>query len=151
MPGINGKMSEFNAAFGLLQLKGVDEAIRRRRAVDVRYREGLAAIEGIHCLPTAGEAQVNFAYFPIMVRPEFPLSRDKLYQRLAAANIHGRRYFFPLISDFPMYSNLPSAAPANLPVARAASNSILCLPMSSNLELDDVDRVVSCIADARRA
>jgi len=82
-----------------------------------------------------------------MVRPEYPLSRDALYQKLRDSEIHVRRYFYPLISDFPMYRNLPSATPENLPTARAAADRVLCLPMSSNLSMDDAKRVVSCIRD----
>jgi dTDP-4-amino-4,6-dideoxygalactose transaminase len=90
----------------------------------------------------------NFAYFPVTVGPEYPLARDALYQRLKDANIFARRYFYPLISDFPMYRNLASAAPANLPKARKVADTILCLPMSSNLADADVDRVVAVIAGA---
>jgi len=146
LPGINGKMSEFNAAFGLLQLKRLDAALERRRQIDARYREGLKDVEGIFCVPRAGEKVVNYAYFPIMVRPGYRLGRDALYQKLCDHQIFGRRYFYPLISDFPMYRNLASAAPANLPNARKVADSILCLPMSSNLRDEDVDRVVSCVA-----
>jgi dTDP-4-amino-4,6-dideoxygalactose transaminase len=146
LPGINGKMSEFNAAFGLLQLKRIGEALERRKAIDARYRKGLKGVKGIFCLTDSGEKIANFAYFPIMVRPGYPLVRDALYQKLHDNKIHARRYFYPLISDFPMYRNLASAAPANLPNARAVAESILCLPMSSNLRDEDIDRVVSCIA-----
>ena len=146
LPGINGKMSEFNAAFGLLQLKRMAEALERRRMVDAQYRDRLKDVEGIACMPDAGEEVANFAYFPIMVGPAYPLSRDGLYEKLRGSNIFARRYFYPLISDFPMYRNLASAAPANLPNARRVAESILCLPMSSNLRDEDIERVVSCIA-----
>jgi dTDP-4-amino-4,6-dideoxygalactose transaminase len=146
LPGINGKMSEVNAAFGLLQLKRLDAALERRRAVDARYRVGLAAVKGITCLEPTDEKVANHAYFPVLVRPPYPLDRDGLYEKMRAQNIFPRRYFYPLISDFPMYRNLASAAPANLPVARKVAESVLCLPMSSNLADEDVDRVVDCIA-----
>jgi dTDP-4-amino-4,6-dideoxygalactose transaminase len=146
LPGINGKMSEFNAAFGLLQLKRIDAALERRAAIDAQYRAGLAGIDGIFYLPDAGEKVANYAYFPIMVRPEYPLSRDALYQKLRDNKVFARRYFYPLISDFPMYRSLSSAAPANLPNARLVAETIICLPMSSNLRDEDVERVVSCIA-----
>src|SRR6266513_1594909 len=142
--GIKGKMSEINAAFGLLQLKGIDAAVQRRKAIDAHYRKRLAAVKGIHCLPDSGEKVANYAFFPILVRPEYPLSRDALYQELRDNGIHVRRYFYPLISDLPMYRNLPSAMPANLATARAAANSVLCLPMSSNLSVDEAERVVAC-------
>jgi dTDP-4-amino-4,6-dideoxygalactose transaminase len=146
--GINGKMSEFNAAFGLLQLKRLAAAVDRRRAIDARYRAGLKGVAGIRCMAPGSEKVPNFAYFPVTVGPEYPLARDALYQRLKDANIFARRYFYPLISDFPMYRNLASAAPANLPKARKVADTILCLPMSSNLADADVDRVVAVIAGA---
>jgi dTDP-4-amino-4,6-dideoxygalactose transaminase len=131
----------------LLQLKGLDAALQKRKAIDAHYRKRLARVKGIHCLSDAGEKVVNYAYFPIMVRSEYPLSRDALYQKLRDHEIYVRRYFYPLISDFPMYQDLPSAKPPNLPTARAAANSVLCLPMSSNLSVDDAERVVGCISN----
>lgn len=144
-PGINGKMSEIMAAFGLLQLKGIDEALQRRQAIDARYRAALAGVAGIDCLP-AMEGRANYAYFPILVRPEYPLDRDALYQKLRDNGIHGRRYFYPLISDFPMYRGMPSAAPANLPVARAAAEQVICLPIYPALHDDEVDCIIGMIA-----
>ena len=120
-PGINGKMSEFNAAFGLLQLKGIDVALQKRKAIDARYRNGLADAKGIRCLEDAGESVANYAYFPILVQPEYPLSRDALYQKMKDNGIYVRRYFYPLISDFPMYRSLPSAAQSNLTVGDQGS------------------------------
>ncbi len=145
-PGINGKMSEFNAALGLLQLKGMPEAIWRRQAIDGRYRKGLAGVNGIHCLRDGGEKAANYAYFPILVRPEYPGNREDLYRRLRDNGIHARRYFYPLISDFPMYRALPSAAQSNLPVARKASSEVLCLPIYPGLSDDVVDFVIELIA-----
>jgi dTDP-4-amino-4,6-dideoxygalactose transaminase len=141
-PGINGKMSEINAALGLLQLKHIDEALGRRRAIDRRYREGLRNVPGIRCLEPAGETIPNYAYFPILVGPEYPLSRDALYQALKDRGIYGRRYFYPLISEFPMYRGLPSAARANLPVAVEVANEVICLPIYPALADADVDRVL---------
>ncbi|MDP3585775.1 MAG: dTDP-4-amino-4,6-dideoxy-D-glucose aminotransferase VioA [Thiobacillus sp.] len=147
-PGINGKMSEIMAAFGLLQLKGIDAVLQKRQAVDARYREALAGVVGIDCLP-AGDEQSNYAYFPVLVRPDYPLSRDDLYQKLQDHDIHARRYFYPLISDFPMYRGMPSAAPANLPVARAAAEQVICLPIYPDLSADQVDVIVAVIAGQR--
>ena len=146
-PGINGKMSEINAAFGLLQLKGIEEALQKRKTIDTRYREGLAEIKGIHCLREAGETQANYAYFPILVQPDYPKSRDALYQHLHDNGIHARRYFYPLISDFPMYRGMPSAAHANLPVARNAASQVICLPIYPDLSNEQVDFIVELIAD----
>ncbi|MGZ5007862.1 MAG: DegT/DnrJ/EryC1/StrS family aminotransferase [Methylobacter sp.] len=144
-PGINGKMSEINAAFGLLQLKYIDEALQKRKTIDARYREGLAGVKGIYCLTDAGGDVANYAYFPILVQPEYPLDRDALYQLLRDNDIHARRYFYPLISDFPMYRGMPSAAQANLPVARKVASEVICLPIYPALSNDQVDAVLDLI------
>jgi len=146
MPGINGKMSEFNAALGLLQLEHIDAALARRREIDARYRKGLAEVEGIHCLGDAGERVANCAYFPVLVRPDYPQSRDGLYEKLARNGIHGRRYFYPLISSFPSYRHLPSAAPSNLPVATRAASEVICLPIYPALQDEQVDFIVELIS-----
>lgn len=145
--GINGKMSEINAAFGLLQLKHVDHALARRKHIDATYRQHLAAVNGIRCLADAGETQANYGYFPILVGPEYPLSRDALYQKLRDHNIYARRYFYPLISDFPMYRGLPSAAHANLPVARQASAQVICLPIYPDLDATMQATIIALITD----
>jgi dTDP-4-amino-4,6-dideoxygalactose transaminase len=145
-PGINGKMSEINAAFGLLQLKGIDAAMEKRKAIDARYRELLAGVKGICCLPVSIERVANYAYFPILVQPDYPLSRDALYQKLSDNAVYARRYFYPLISDFPMYRGMPSAAHENLPVARRISAEVICLPIYPAMSLEQVNYVSGLIA-----
>lgn len=145
--GINGKMSEVNAAFGLLQLQHINDALARRQEIDARYRELLRDIPGIRCLPDAGEIAANYAYFPILVEPEYSLSRDALYTQFRNRDIYVRRYFHPLISDFPMYRGLPSASRANLPVAADASMKVLCLPIYPALTEYDLRRIVGVIAE----
>ncbi len=147
-PGINGKMNEICAAFGLLQLKGINEAVLTRRAIDARYRAGLADVRGIECMGDAGESRQNYSYFPILVKPEYPLSRDELYDKLRTHGIHGRRYFYPLISDFPMYRGLPSAARSNLPVAAKAASEVICLPMYEALDQAVQAKIIALIACA---
>lgn len=148
-PGINGKMSEFNAALGLLQLKHIDQAIKRRRRIDAIYRRKLGGIEGIHCLADSGEKVANYAYFPILVgADDYPLSREELYEALMNQGVHPRRYFYPLISDFPMYRGLPSAYRDNLPRAAVAADQILCLPIYPDLPDEDIDHIVSVITGA---
>lgn len=147
-PGINGKMNEFQAALGVMQLDHVDAAIDRRRWIDGCYRAGLRAVRGIDCLPHAGLGRANHAYFPILVGPDYPMSRDALYARLKRHGIHGRRYFYPLITDFPMYRGLPSAASANLPVANRVAQQVICLPLYPDLAGGDIDRVIAVIRDA---
>lgn len=146
-PGINGKMSEICAAFGLLQLKHVGQAIDRRSEIDRTYRQALAGIKGIQPLENASGKQHNFAYFPVLVQPGFPLDRDGLYEHLKQNGIHARRYFYPLITDFPMYRGLPSAQETNLPVATDLARKILCLPIYPALNDADIERVVKVIRD----
>jgi dTDP-4-amino-4,6-dideoxygalactose transaminase len=145
-PGINGKMSEINAAFGLLQLKRVSSAIARRKEIDAIYRSRLSIVKGVSCLGHAGDGDSNFSYFPILIGDDFRLSRDELYELLRQANVFSRRYFYPLISDFPMYRSMPSAQRANLPVAAHAADRVLCLPIYPALTTPDVLRVVELIA-----
>lgn len=144
-PGINGKMSEVSAAFGVLQLRHIDAALAARRRIDKAYREALHQVRGIRCLRDAGEEVPNHAYFPILIEPEYPLSRDALYQRLKVHGIYARRYFYPLISNFPMYRGMQSAHPANLPVATAAAEKVLCLPMYPALSDADQSRVIGVL------
>lgn len=141
-PGINGKMSEINAAFGLLQLQHIDQAIARRKQIDATYRELLKGVRGIRCLRDSGEEVANYSYFPILVDGDYPLSRDALYQKFRDDNIYARRYFYPLISDFPMYRRLPSAERANLPVATDMAAKVLCLPIYPTLQREDQLRIV---------
>jgi dTDP-4-amino-4,6-dideoxygalactose transaminase len=147
--GINGKMSELNAALGLLQLKHVGKAIARRQAIDRLYREQLAGIPGIRMLQPAADTEANYSYFPILVEGDYPLSRDAIYQQMKDAGIYGRRYFYPLISDFPMYRGLPSAHASNLPVAKATSSRVICLPIYPALSDEDVLRVCALIRTPR--
>lgn len=145
-PGINGKMSEINAAFGMLQLKSVDRAIARRAEIDRMYREMLAHVPGIRCLADAGQTVANYSYFPILVEPGYALGRDALYDKLKTRGIYARRYFYPLITDFPMYRGMPSAQPGKLPVAASMARQVLCLPIYPNLADEGVRRVVDVIA-----
>lgn len=144
-PGINGKMNEVQAAFGLLQLKHVDAALARRGALDSLYRQELGAVAGIACPPPPPGVTWNFPYFPIMVEDAFPVRRDELYQYLKGAGVHARRYFFPLISEFPMYRGLPSADLSHLPIATGISRRVLCLPLYPGLEPDQVRGIAALI------
>ena len=144
-PGINGKMSEINAAFGMLQLQHVDEALAKRKSIDAAYREALRNVPGIHCLQDAGEQVANYSYFPLLVEADYPLTRDALYQKLKDNNIFARRYFYPLITDFPMYRGMPSAQRENLPVATAAARKVLCLPIYPALTQQDQQRVIDIV------
>jgi len=144
-PGINGKMSEFNAALGLLQLRYVDAAFLRRKEIDAAYRAGLANVKGIRCVTNSVEIFANCSYFPIFVAPEYSLTRDELFQRLKDNNIHSRRYFYPLISEFPMYRGLPSANRPHLSCATEAAEQVICLPIYPDLEISVVLRIINTI------
>ena len=148
-PGINAKMSEINAAFGLLQLKHMPKVIQRRAEIDAAYRQALAGVKGIRCLPQGGQTVANFSYFPVLVQPDYPLSRDALYDKLKEQGIYARRYFYPLITDFPMYRGLPSAARANLIVAAKAAEQVLCLPIYPSLMDEQQGRVIQFVAEAQ--
>lgn len=149
-PGINGKMSEVNAAFGLLQLRHVDAVLALRGRIAERYRAGLHDVAGI-TLVASTAVRHNHAYFPILVEAGYPLSRDALYQALKAEGIHARRYFYPLISNFPMYKGLPSAQPELLPHAHTTSARVICLPLYPDLPAAAQDRIIAIVRNAGRA
>lgn len=144
-PGINGKMNEVQAAFGLLQLKHIDKAIARRREIDELYREQLSSVPGIFCTSLPADTIYNYAYFPILIKGDYPLSCEGLYEKLRQCNIYARRYFYPLISEFPMYRGLPSAAQANLPIAKKTADHVLCLPIYPAMENESITSIISII------
>lgn len=146
-PGINGKMSEINAAFGLLQLQHIDKAMALRREIDAFYRAQLKSVKGIRLVEEAGQVVANYSYFPVLVEGDYPLGRDGLYQKLKDNNIFARRYFYPLISEFPMYRGMASAQRNNLSVANAVSERVLCLPIYPSLEGGDLARILEIIKD----
>jgi dTDP-4-amino-4,6-dideoxygalactose transaminase len=150
-PGINAKMNEIQSALGLVQIKHVDEYIEKRKAIAKLYRDELVNCKGIRILNDFEGVQHNFAYFPIFVdENEFGMSRDELYDKLKSKNIFGRRYFYPLISQFPSYRQLESAKAENLPVAEKITKQVLCLPIYPDLEMDEVTRVIHTILNNGR-
>ncbi len=145
-PGINSKMDEIRAAYGLINLKQVDAAIEARHKVAVAYREALKDVTGIRCLQDVLGVKNNYSYFPIFVNEnEYGTSRDALYEKMKASNVLGRRYFYPLISAFSPYNKYASASKENLPVATKLADSVICLPMHHTLTDYDVQRVIDCI------
>lgn len=145
-PGINSKMDEMRAAYGILNLRQVDAAIDARHQVAVKYREALRPVEGISFMDDMPGVKHNYSYFPIFVDAEkYGMTRDELYEKMRANNVLGRRYFYPLISTFSTYRGLPSAAPENLPKAHKVADSVICLPMHHELSAEDVDRVLELI------
>ena len=145
-PGINSKMDEIRSAYGLLNLRQVDDAIAARQQVAIKYREVLRDVEGITFFDDMPGVKHNYSYFPIFIDEKaFGMSRDALYFKLKAANVLGRRYFYPLISDFSTYRGLESANPTNLPNAHKMADSVLCLPMHHKLSLEDVDKILHLV------
>jgi dTDP-4-amino-4,6-dideoxy-D-glucose transaminase len=129
----------------LLQLTHIDHALQMRKGVDSRYREALSDVAGITVPQPPADTDHNCGYFPILVEADYRMTRDALYQRLREAQVLGRRYFYPLVSNMPMYRGLASAAAANLPVANRIANQVLCLPIYPDLNLEDQARVIRII------
>ena len=145
-PGINSKMDEMRSAYGLLNLRQVDAAIAARQQVAIKYREALRDVEGITFFDDMPGVKHNYSYFPIFIDEKaFGMSRDALYTKMKAANVLGRRYFYPLISEFSTYRGLESANPKNLPNAHKMADSVLCLPMHHELRDEDIQRTIDLI------
>jgi len=147
-PGINGKMNEVSAAFGLLQLKHIDRALARRAQIDALYRRHLSGVPGLECRYEFGQGTANHAYFPVMVDEPYPLARDDLYQLLRDESILVRRYFYPLISEFSTYRGLESSAKSNLPNAHQLADTVICLPIHHELTESEVSLIVELIKQA---
>lgn len=145
-PGINGKMDEVRAAYGLLNLKQVDAAIEAREKVADAYRAALKNVKGIRFFDDMAGVRHNYSYFPIFVDAEqYGMTRDELYEKMKAANVYGRRYFYPLITAFDPYKDYPSASLENLPVATKIADQVICLPMHHALSNEDIERIMYCI------
>lgn len=145
-PGINSKMDEMRAAYGILNLRQVDDAIAARRKAGSYYREALKDVSGISFMNEMPGVRHNYSYFPVFVDSEkFGMTRDELYEKMKAANVYGRRYFYPLISEFTTYRGLPSATRENLPNAHKLADSVICLPMHPALTEGDLERVAETI------
>lgn len=145
-PGINSKVDEVRAAYGLLNLKQVDAAIAARQKVAQIYRNELRNISGVRFFEDMPGVRHNYSYFPIFINAEqFGMTRDELYFKMKEQNVLGRRYFYPLISEFSTYRGLPSAVPENLPVATRIANEVICLPMHHELSEVDIERILNCI------
>lgn len=148
--GTNAKMSEINAAFGMVQLDHFENVRRRRGEIDALYRQHVGSIAGLDLVAIPDGVEPNYSYFPVLVRDEFPLSRDALYEALKAQGIYSRRYFYPLLSSLPMYAGLPSAAPERLLQAERAAAQVLCLPIYPDLANDDQRRIIQAVIDQAR-
>lgn len=145
-PGINSKMDEMRSAYGLLNLKQVDNAILERKKVANIYREALRQVDGITFFDDMPGVRHNYSYFPIFIDAgKYGMTRDELYYKMKAENVLARRYFFPLISDFPCYRGLPTAGNENLPAATKMADNVLCLPMHHELSVDDIKRILDLV------
>ena len=145
-PGINSKVDEVRAAYGLLNLKQVDHAINSRRKVAIRYRDELQGVKGITFFNDIPGVRHNYSYFPIFINAEeYGMTRDELYFKMKEYNVFGRRYFYPLISTFSTYRGLDSANPDNLPIATQMSNNVICLPMHHALSENEVEYILQII------
>ena len=145
-PGINSKVDEMRSAYGLLNLRQVDAAITARQQVAIKYREALRDVEGITFFDDMPGVKHNYSYFPIFINEKaFGMSRDALYAKMKEASVLGRRYFYPLISEFSTYRGLESSNPKNLPNAHKMADSVLCLPMHHELSDNDIERIINVI------
>lgn len=145
-PGINSKMDEMRAAYGLLNLKQVNAAIEARHLVAMQYREALRFVNGITYMDDMPGVKHNYSYFPMFIDAEkYGMTRDELYFKMKEANILGRRYFYPLISDFSTYRGLESARRENLPNAHKMADTVICLPMHHELSERDIERILKLI------
>ncbi len=145
-PGINAKMNEIQSAMGLLQLKYIDDIIEKRKKITYLYRKLLSNVTGIHFLNDIDHVYHNYSYFPILIeKDKYGKTRDEIYEILKGRNIFSRRYFYPLISQFPVYKDLYSAEPGKMPIAERVATQILCLPIYPNLKTTDVDTICNII------
>lgn len=147
LPGINAKMNEIQAAMGLLQLRHIDSTIEKRRIIVDFYKRELSSIKGIKILPEKKDVISNFSYFPIFINEnEYAMSRDELYKKLKNNNIYGRRYFYPLVSNFKIYSELKSSSKDNLLVANSLADKVICLPLFEELNAHSLEKIVKIIS-----
>lgn len=145
-PGINSKMDEVRSAYGLLNLKQVDAAIEARHQVAIKYREVLRNVEGVTFFDDIPSVRHNYSYFPIFIdAKKYGMTRDELYFKMKEQNVLGRRYFYPLISEFSTYRGLESANDEDLPEAHKMADSVICLPMHHALSNDDIQRILDSI------
>lgn len=148
-PGINGKMNEVQAAFGLLQLQHLEGALKSRRRIFERYREAFSGVSGMRMLSLENDLEWNYSYCPLFIDEQlFPISRDNLFARMRDADVFARRYFYPLISEFPMYRGLDSANPSKLGNAFIVSRQVICLPIFPDMQDWEQDKVISIVLDS---
>ena len=145
-PGINSKMDEIRSAYGLLNLRQVDKAIESRKNTASKYKDAFRNVKGLRFLEDIDGVRHNYSYFPIFIdSTQYGMTRDELYEKLKSKNILGRRYFYPLITEFEPYKNYPSAKAENLPNAKKLADSVICLPMYAFMSDCNIMRVIDCV------
>lgn len=147
--GINGKMNEMQAAFGLLQLEHIDKWLARRRTIAERYRQGIAKIRGLTVVPNSGQTKENNSYFPVIVEDDYPLSRNGLCEKLETVGIFVRRYFYPLLTDFTPYMRLNGERQQSFPTAHSVAARILCLPIYPSMKNSEIEAILKALASNR--
>lgn len=147
--GINGKMNELQAAMGLLQINHIDDAIQRRATLASLYENALSSVPGIEPIAANQQLRPNYSYFPVLVEKEYPTSRDQLYNFLKTEGIYCRRYFYPLITEFPMYRKLASANSEGLRNSTRLAKKVLCLPLFPDLQRSDQERILALIREPK--
>ena len=145
--GLNGKLNEVSAAFGLLQLKYIGQAIAKRKKVDEYYRDKLSGFLGIKLIDIPKNSIHNFSYFPILIDENCSISRDALYEHLKSNKVYVRKYFYPLLSDFSIYRNVLNIKKENLIVAKRVTNQVLCLPIYPDLSEDEQASIIDMIRE----
>lgn len=145
--GGNGKMNEVQAALGMLQLRHIGDYITKRHTVYEYYLKKLSEIRGISIYPVKSGIEYNYSYMPVLITEEFPITRNDLYDRLRSVSIYARRYFYPLLSNIPMYASLSSAHVTHLPQANRVAEQVLCLPIYPDLNISDVKRICNIIIE----
>jgi len=143
--GTNGKMNEAQAAMGLALIPYIDEIITKRKQRFNLYIEYLKNIPGIKLLSIPDDVEYNYAYFPILIQQDYPLTRDELFYKFQENNIYPRKYFYPLITDFSLYKGYNIISKHKIPNARKIADSVICLPLYPDLTEDDVSRVCEVI------
>ncbi|MGL5203430.1 DegT/DnrJ/EryC1/StrS family aminotransferase [Cetobacterium sp.] len=144
--GINCKMNEFQSAMGLVNLRYIDEQIKKREEITLKYRENLKEVDGLKLLEDKEGIKHNYSYLPILIDEEkFGLNRDILFQKLQEYNIFTRKYFYPLVVDFDCYKDIYSGS--ELENAKYIANRVLTLPIYGELELVKVDYICEAIKE----
>jgi dTDP-4-amino-4,6-dideoxygalactose transaminase len=145
--GLNAKMNEVSAAFGLLQLKYIDQLIDDRERIAARYAAVMAGIPGLNPVPRKSGYKHNFSYIPVLVEDDYPLTRDKLFEKFQKHKIFTRKYFAPNINQYEAYRKIGYEAEKSNLIANPISEKILCLPIYSGMTYGEMERIFEILVD----